>query len=255
MGIKRDAGLIFDPISGAVIGWYERRGDKVIEIFNEDNGSPERLGREETRLVEGARLELQAAHYPTDIEIKEAANKTGEDIKSALMAATDNVAKAEGHTSRLWLAMRYLAQRSLLQVYVVNDRDKGAEAVAQAALCGGVVFAFAFLEWHQTFHGTNDAAYNGRRVERGAHKGKAAKTAKKRVRYDAVARAVGPEIYDKTVSYSHIATFRRASINQALAAAGDRQYPDSPKGKEALAALLKRIRECPDRQTPRLSGA
>jgi hypothetical protein len=184
MPVKRTAGVIIDPVSVAVSGWFEQRGDKRIEILNEDNGSPERLRREESIIVDGARRELQAASYPTDIEIVDGADRDGVDASTALMEATDFIAKAEGHTSHLWLAMRYLAQRSLLPLRVVNALDEGNEAMARAALDAGVVFAFAFLDWHEAFHGTDDAAYHGRRIPERLAKGRAKRSKRARTAKD-----------------------------------------------------------------------
>jgi hypothetical protein len=240
MPIERKAGPIIDPISGTVIGWYEQRGDKLIEILTEDNGSPEKLGREERLIVEGARRELQTASYPTDVEIVEAAQRAGDDIETALMAATDTVAKAEGHTSRLWLAMRYLVQRCLLQLRVVSARDKGNEAMAAAALGGGVVFGFALLDWHQAFHGTDDAAFHGRRQSERLAKGSIKNRARRLKQWDIIARAVGDDIDNSNVRCK---TFidKLPEINAALEREGEPKLID--KSEPALTKNFQRIRD------------
>jgi hypothetical protein len=240
MPIERKAGPIIDPISGTVIGLYEQRGDKLIEILFEDNGKPEKLGREARLISEGARAELSAAGYPTDIEIVEAARTASVDIEAALMMATDIVAKREGHTSRLWLAMRYLAQRALLPHRVVNARGESDEVLADTALAGGTVLAFAFLEWHQAFRGTDDAAFHGRRQSERLAKGSIKNRARKLKQWGIIARAVGDDIDNNNVRCK---TFidKLPEINAALEREGEPKLKD--KSHPALTKDFQRIRD------------
>jgi hypothetical protein len=250
MPIKREAGWLFDAISGEPIGGFEQRGDKRIETLFEDEGKPQNLADEFERLVAGARRELQAAGLPTDTEIVRAAELAGEDIVTALRDATDAIAKKEGHTSRLWPAMCFLTQRILLQIRVGNDYMEGREAeargvegskaaayVAYGALLAGAYFALALHDWHETFYNTDDAAYHGRRQAQRLTKGSGANRARKLGKWKVIVQAVGTPIDDNHVPCKVIAG-RHEKINAALERAG---Y--APLQEAALVKTIERIRK------------
>lgn len=235
MAIKRVAGIVVDAISGATIGYCEQRGDRSLTILNEDSGKRERLGHHETLLLEGARNELRQARYPTDLEIVDANQTPGADLPEALENATNRVAKREGHTSRLWLAMRYLGQRLLLVCRALAARDQDADTVANVAIGSAVVFAIARQEWHEAFHGTDDAAYHGRRQGQRLKKGPASRRGTTQNRDAAIVRALGSDIDNKAIALTTLSERRLKSVNAALVEAKEKPF-------ESGASLYSRLK-------------
>ena len=163
------------------------------------------------------------------------ANQTpGADLPEALENAANRVAKREGHTSRLWLAMRYLGQRLLLVCRVLAARDQDDDTVVNVAIGSAVVFAIARQEWHEAFHGTDDAAYHGRRQGQRLKKGPASRRGTTQNRDAAIVRALGSDIDNKAIALT-ILSERLKSVNAALVEAKEKPF-------ESGASLYSRLK-------------
>jgi hypothetical protein len=217
-------GEIRDDATGEVTGFFEQYGIHRTEIPLANNGGPTQTAKIYRRLVEAARTELTAADERTDLEIIETATEPA-DMIVAILDWSDDVAIRRGHLSRQYMATRFLATRTLLELHVTVAPDR--VEIVRAAMGGGCCFADAWHFWHMEVFGEHNIAFDGRQSADDRARGVDAVKRRKVARHAAIIAAIGKNLFENpAVSNPDIADARLKSVEGVLRERGFDPIPN-----------------------------